>query len=132
MTLRNLYRNAKPSLSLAPAARVTGTFNGTGVDLRGYDSALISVAFGAYTDGTHTPSVQHSTDNAMFTAVAASDLDGSLAAVSAAGSTNSVQCVGYVGANRYVRVVMTVAGATTGALSSALVVAGHPRSAPVA
>ncbi|MDD3182363.1 MAG: hypothetical protein PHD48_06130 [Alphaproteobacteria bacterium] len=131
MTVRNLYRNTKPMPSLAPVARVTGTLNGTGVDLRGYDSASIIVSFGAYTDGTHMPSVEHSTDNATFTAVSESDLDGSFAVVSSAAGANTVQSVGYLGAHRYVRVVMTVAGATTGALSAAQVLMGHPRMAPV-
>lgn len=132
MTMRSLYRNAKPMMTLAPAARVTGTLNGTGVDLRGYDSAMISVSFGTYTDGTHTPSLQHSTDNVTFTNVAAGDMEGSFAAVSSGAGANSVQSVGYLGANRYVRVVMTVSGATTGALSAAQVILGHPRNAPVA
>ncbi len=132
MTMRSLYRNAKPMPCLAPAARVTGTTNGTGIDLRGYDSAMVAVAFGAYTDGTHTPSLQHSTDNVTFTAVSASDLEGSFAAVSSAAGANTLQSVGYLGANRYVRVVMTVTGATTGALSSGQVILGCPRNAPVA
>lgn len=130
MTLRNLYRNVKASTSLAPAARVTGTANGTGVDLRGYDAAMIVVAFGAYTDGTHTPSVQHSADNSSYTAVSASELDGALSPVSSAGGANSVQSVGYLGSQRYVRVVMTVSGASSGALSTAQVIAGEPRCAP--
>ena len=130
MTLKNFYRNVKVTPSVSPAARVNGTTNGTGVDLRGFDSAMIAVEFGAYTDGTHTPSVQHSADNSTFTTVSASDLDGAFTAVSSAGGANSVQAVGYIGALRYVRVVMTVTGATTGALSAAQVIAGHPRSVP--
>jgi hypothetical protein len=100
------------------------------VDLRGYDAAMIVVAFGAYTDGTHTPSVQHSADNSSYTAVSASELDGALSPVSSAGGANSVQSVGYLGSQRYVRVVMTVSGASSGALSTAQVIAGEPRCAP--
>ena len=127
MALRDLYSNCAASLSLAPAARVTGTLNGTGVDLRGYDAAMLVVTFGSYTDGTHTPSVQHSVDGTTYTAATASDLQGSFSAVSSAGGANTVQTVGYIGVQRYVRVVMTVTGATTGALSSASVIAGRPR-----
>lgn len=130
MALRDLLRRVLVSASLAPAARVNGTVNGTGVDLRGYDSAVIVVQFGNWTDGTHTPSVQHSVDGATYTNTAASDLDGTLTVISSAGGSNSVQQVGYIGAQRYVRVVMTTAGATTGALSAATVIAGHPRNAP--
>lgn len=131
MTLRNNYRNTLVTASLQPAARVNGTVNGAGVDLRGYDAAMICVGFGAYTDGTHTPSVQHSADGTTYTAAAASDLDGAFVAVSGAGGANAVQSVGYIGANRYVRVVMVTTGATSGALSHAIVVAGEPRQMPV-
>lgn len=131
MAIRNMYRNTVVANSLSPAARVNGTANGTGVDTRGYDAAMIAVTFGAYTDGTHTPTVQHSADNSTYTTVSASDLDGAFTAVSGAGGANTVQTVGYIGASRYVRVVMTVTGATTGALSAASVLMGEPRTAPV-
>jgi hypothetical protein len=119
MALRDLYRKTLTSPSLPPAARVTGTATGTAVDLRGFDAAFVAVTFGAWTDGTHTPSIQHSMD-----------LDGSLAAVSGTSGANALQSVGYIGSQRFVRVVMTVTGATSGALSAASVVAGYPRSAP--
>jgi len=131
MTIQNNYRNTLVMPSLAPAARVNGTLNGTGVDLRGFDAAMVAVAFGAYTDGTHTPSLQHSADNATFTTVTGTDIDGAFTAVSSAGGANTVQAVGYNGSNRYIRVVMTVSGATTGALSSAVVIASEPHRAPV-
>jgi len=131
MTLRNHYRNIAVMPSLSPAARVNGTTNGTNIDLRGFDAAMIAVGFGAYTDGTHTPTVQHSTDNSTFTNVASTDLDGTLTAVSSTAGAHAVQSVGYIGANRYVRVVMTVSGATTGALSHAAVVVGAARNAPI-
>lgn len=130
MTLRDLKSNVKVAPSLAPAVRTNGTANGTAVDLRGYDSAVIAVSFGAYTDGSHTPSVEHSVDNVTYAAAAASDLDGAFTAVSSAAGQNAVQSVGYIGARRYVRVVMTVSGATSGALSAANVIAGNPRQAP--
>lgn len=128
MASRDLIHNTSVALSLSPAARAASA-SGNAVDLRGYDAAVISVFFGAYTDGTHTPSVQHSMDGSTFTAAATSDLDGSLSAVSSAGGAGSVQSVGYIGSQRYVRVVMTVSGATTGALSAACVTAGYPSNA---
>jgi hypothetical protein len=130
MALRDLLRKTLVTPSLAPAARTNGTATGTAVDLRGFDSAVIAVSFGAWTDGTHTPSVQHSMDNSTYTNAAAADLDGSFSAVSSAAGNNTVQAVGYIGSQRYVRVVMTTSGATTGALSSASVIAGSPRNAP--
>lgn len=130
MALRDLVHNVLLTLSLAPAARTNGTATGASVDLRGFDAAVVVVTFGTWTDGTHTPSVQHSVDGSAWTACAASDLDGALVAVSSSTGANAIQTVGYLGAQRYVRVLMTVSGATTGALSSASVIAGKPRTAP--
>jgi hypothetical protein len=130
MALRDLLRRVFVTQSLSPAARTNGTATGSAVDLRGYDAAVICVAFGTWTDGTHTPSLQHSTDGTTYTAAAASDLDGSFTAVSSAGGSNTLQQVGYIGAQRYVRVLMTTAGATTGAVSQAAVIAGYPRTMP--
>lgn len=127
MTTRDLLHNTAVRQSIAPAVRVTGTTTGIGVDLRGFDSAVIAVAFGTWTDGTHTPSVQHSMDGTIYNNCAASDLDGTFSAVNSASGSNTVQAVGYIGSQRYVRVVMTVTGATVGASSTANVVAGTPR-----
>ncbi|MFM2345358.1 MAG: hypothetical protein RL654_111 [Pseudomonadota bacterium] len=112
--------------SLPPAAR-TATVNGTSVDTTNYGSAAVIFEMGALTDGTHTPSVQDSDDNTNFTTVSASGLIGALSNLAA----NTVQKVGYIGTKRYVRPVLTIAGATTGAVSSAIVVGGDCRKAPV-
>lgn len=130
MTTRDLLRKILVTPSLAPAVRTNGTATGTAVDLRGFDSAVLAVSFGTWTDGTHTPSAVHSVDGTTYTACAASDLDGAFAAVSSAAGNNTVQQVGYIGAQRYVKVVMTTTGATTGALSHAGIIAGTPRNAP--
>ena len=119
--------------SLVPAARVNGTATGSTVDLRGYDGAVVVVSFGTYTDGTHTPSVLQSVDGVTFTpCVYGTDLDAStnLSAVSSSAGANTTQQIGYIGSQRYLAVVMTTTGATTGALSSAHVIAGYPRNAP--
>lgn len=113
--------------SLAPAAR-TASANGSGVDLANFASATVAFVVGTITDGTHTPSVEESDDNTTFTAVAAADLIGSLAAL--ASDTN--QRVGYRGSKRYVRAVSTVAGATTGGVYAGVVIRGDARKQPVA
>ncbi len=133
MTVRDLLRINFVSQSLAPAVRTNGTFTGTAVDLRGYDGAMITVSFGAYTDGTHTPSVVQSVDGVTFTAcVYGTDLDATtnLAAVNSSAGANTVQQIGYIGTQRYIAVVMTVSGATCGAASSGNVIAGYPHNAP--
>ena len=131
MTTRDLRNAISPANSLSPAAR-TASANGTGVDLQGFESVAVIVQFGAYTDGTHTPSLQESSDNTNFTNVAAADQGGTFTAVNGAGGANTVQEVGYLGTRRYIRVVMTVASATTGALSNALIVRGHATQMPAA
>jgi len=113
--------------SLTPAAR-TATANGSGVDLSGFHSAEVAFVVGTITDGTHTPSVQESDDNSTFTAVAAADLIGTLAAL----ATGVNQRVGYRGTKRYLRAVSTVSGATTGGVYAGVVVRSDARKQPVA
>ncbi len=125
--MRDIVNNLGPAAALAPAAR-TASANGSGIDLRGFGSAMVLFQAGAITDGTHTPSVEESDDNVTFSAVSGADLEGTLAAMSA----NTVQKVGYRGGKRYIRAVMAVTGATTGGLTAATVVRGHPAIAPVA
>lgn len=120
--MRDLYHNLTNATTLAPAAR-TASANGTGVDLAGYEAALVVFEVGTITDGTHTPKIQESSDNSTFTDVAAGDLLGTLAAL----ASNTNQQVGYIGAKQYIRAVSTVAGATTGGVYSAVVVKGHAR-----
>lgn len=130
MTTRDIKNNIDTVSSLEPALRATGTSNGSGVDLQGYGSAMVVVQFGAYTNGTHTPSLEHSDDNSTFTAAAASDMDGSFTAVSSS-ANGTTQRVGYRGSKRYIRAVMTVASGATGCYSGALVVRGQATQVPV-
>lgn len=132
MTIRDINDQVDSALSLSPAARVNGTFNGTSIDLRGYDSAMMVFNFGAYTDGVHTPALQHSDDGSSFVAVTAAEMNGGLAAVSSGAGANTTQRVGYGGIKRYVRASLVITGATTGALSEASIVRGDPRSMPLA
>lgn len=131
MTTRDLRNMLDAAHSLEPAVRATGTLTGSGVDLLGYNAAAMLVYFGAYTNGTHTPSLEHSDDNVSFSAVSAAELEGSFAPVSSGAGVNSVQRVGYKGGKRYLRAVMTVASGATGAASSALILRGQAGQEPV-
>lgn len=124
--MRDLKSHVAPAQSLAPAAR-TASANGTGVDLANYDSALAVIDVGAWTDGTHTFEVQESDDDVTYTAVAAADLDGAEPVVDGATKDDQIYLVGYRGTKRYVRVAVTAAGTTTGAVYGAEVVRGRPR-----
>ncbi|MGB4101351.1 MAG: hypothetical protein WBK91_05545 [Alphaproteobacteria bacterium] len=132
MAVRDLSNEVNVAQGLVPAARTNGTFNGAVVDLRGYDSATVVVSFGAYTDGTHTPSFQYSDDGVSFSAPVANEISGAFTAVSSGAGANTVQRVGAVGGRRYVRAVLTVSGATSGALSEMFIVRGAPHRAPAA
>ena len=132
MASMDFKNNVLIAHSIAPAVRTNGTVNGTGVDLLGYEGAAMIFHAGAWTDGSHTPSLQESDDNSSFSAVAAADLHGSFTAVTGSGQQNATQIVGYKGSKRYVRASLLTSGATTGALSGACIVKAFPRNAPAA
>lgn len=115
--------------SLKPAAR-TASANGTGVDLAGFDAAMVVIDAGAWTDGSHTFEVQESDDNSSFTAVASADLDGTEPVVDGAPDDDQIYVIGYHGIKRYLRVATTVSGTTTGAVYSASIVRGNGRVKP--
>lgn len=128
--MRDLRSNVDAAVSLAPAAR-NASANGAAVDLQGYDAAMALAHFGTWTDGSHTPSLEESDDGTSFTAIASNDLQGAFAAVTSAAGNSSIQRVGYLGRKRYVRAVMTVSGATTGAVAAIAIVRGVPHRAAV-
>lgn len=130
----DLYNNLLCKATVPNALRTT-TVTGTGVDLNedgnGYQSALIVVFTGTITDGTHTVEVQESDVlGSGYTAVAAEHLQGAEPVIAAA-DDDEVFEIGYLGSKRFVRVVITAAGTTTGGVYGALVVLGDPRRAPV-
>ena len=111
--------------SVAPAAKTT-TSTGSSADLAAYEGAIALLMVGTITDGTHTPKLQESNDNSTFTDVVAGDLEGTFAAL----TTGVNQAIGYKGRQRYIKVVVTVAGATTGGVYGALVLRGDPHQTP--
>lgn len=126
MTTRDLTSNIDLRTSLAPQA-FTASANGASADLRGFESAAVAFVVGTVTDGTHTPTVEESDDDSTWTAVAAADLSGTLANLASA----TVQRVGYRGAKRYLRAVLTVSGATVGAVAAAVVIRGNAAQRPI-
>jgi hypothetical protein len=128
--MRDIKSNIKVASSLNPASLAAAS-NGAGVDLLGFDSACVEFNAGAI--GGTTPSftfeVQESDDNATFTAVAASELQGTAPIV----TTNNagVTVVGYLGAKRYIRAAATtVTGTSPTLLCAASVVLGNPSLSP--
>lgn len=137
MALRDLAHNILPSLALAPQAS-TATRNGLDIDRSGYEALSFHLVSGTITDGTHTPKLQEADDNGSgapgtYSDVAAANLIGSFTALTtgAGNGGSAVQEVGYIGGKRWVRVVMTVSGATTGGVYGGTAVLGGARSTPV-
>lgn len=130
--LRDLKSNVDLPLALPPAARVNGTATGNNIDLQGYGSAEVAFAFGAWTDGTHAPALQESTDGTTFTAVGTADQQGTLANVVGTAGQNVTQRVGYIGQLRFIRPMVVTTGATTGAVIGAVAARGRASVAPLA
>lgn len=132
----------------------TASFTGQTIDLQQYNAATLYIIAGAWTDGTHTFTIQEAPDNGgtpgTFTNVASTDLSrletanaaGGLpiTQASAGAQPNAIssaetalnQRVGYLGGQRFVRVITTVTGATTGAKYGVYWVLGEPRVLPAA
>lgn len=133
---QDLYNIASGAHSLVPKTR-TASENGAGVSVVGYESAIAIYEVGANGDTLSgsvkkTPSVEESDDDTTYTAVAAADLIGALPVIDANAKCSKLYVCGYKGTKKYIRVVETIAGThTNGTPSSACIVRGHPRNAPV-
>jgi len=123
--MRDLYNRLSEAPSINPGAKTSST-TGASVDLQGYEGAVVIIAAGAWTDGSHAFSLEESADNATFSTVASGDLQGTLPTIAASGDGNKTYRVGYRGSKRYLRVKSTVTGATSGAVYGASIVRGFP------
>jgi len=115
--------------SLGPAAR-DASADGASADLQGYHGATAVIDAGAWTDGSHTFVVEDSDDDVTFAPVADGLLDGAEPVVDGAPDDDQAYRIGYLGMKRYLRVAVTVAGATTGLVASASIVRTWPRKGP--
>lgn len=129
MTVRDINKETVVVSSIGPVAALTATTTGASVDLAGFRSASVVLHVGVATDGTFVPTLEESDDNSSFTEVAAANLSGSFASITAS-TDELVQEVGYLGSKRYIRVVLTETVASAGALISALVIKGNPITKP--
>lgn len=111
--------------SFVPLLR-TATVTGTGVDLQGFNKAMVIVHVGEVTDGTHTLTIEESDDNSTYTTATA--ISG---AFTAAATETKTQEIGYLGTKRYIRVKSTVTGSPgTGGTYGAVVVRAGARQLP--
>ena len=117
MAINNALRDDPKLLTtLSPAVR-TATVNGSTVDLATFKFPSLHAIVGTITDGTHTLDPEEAPDNdgvpGAWTNIAATDLEGGAFAVLASDVNQSRV---YLGTKRFIRVNVTVAGATTGGI----------------
>lgn len=128
--MRDLYSKLGLVTAVSPAV-LAATTTSAALDLQGFNSAMLLVNTGAIVGaGDFSAKLQESdtTVGADFTDVAAKDLNGALPATLIADTPYKL---GYKGAKRYLRVVITKNGGTSIA-AGAVLVKGSAASAPVA
>jgi hypothetical protein len=137
---KDLYHNVDVLQALAPAARgANAAVNGADIDLSGYENALFELNVGTWTDGTHTPKLQEADDNGSgapgtYADVAAANTVGTFTPITSAPTASKAYKYGYFKYNtnkRWVRLVVTTSGATTGAVFGATVARGGARNLPL-
>jgi len=121
-------------------AVVTSDANGTGVDLQGFESAMVVVNTGAEGD-TLSGSVkfdfilEDSDDDSTYTAVTSStsvtegsvDSSGIFLTLDANGETPQISQIGYIGGKRYIRCKIDATGThSNGTPIGVVVVKGNP------
>ena len=114
MSMKAIKDVIKRINTLRPAA-YTSTAGATGawIDLANVNANKIYIEVGTITDGVHTPTVEYSTDGATLAGtVVATDLVGAFNVL----ASNADQSVSYIGSARWVRVKVTITGATTGGI----------------
>lgn len=129
--MRDMKNNVDAIESIGPD-NYTATVTGAGVDLQGFDGAMVVVHGnnGDFTTGdeSYIPKMQDSPDDSVWADVAAANLEGSFSDL----RTTEVQRVGYKGNQQYIRAALALAGTTPVIDASALVVRGLPHHAPAA
>lgn len=130
----SMYDDTAARTTLAPAVRTDGTVAGSAVDMAGAQNhfrvAMLVVAAGAITDGSHVVTLEHSADGATWTAVDAEHLQGAVPALGPA-QAGTTHRVGYVGSRRYLRASMTTTGATVGGVVAAVVLMSGGNGSPI-
>lgn len=132
----SLYDSVVTRVAIPNASRTANSaVNGTTVD-KSYNNnmfrvVMFSIFTGTITDGTVVYTMQDSPDNSAWTAVAAEFVQGTLPTTTLT-DDDKVYDVGYVGPQRYVRLVATQSGATSGGVTGAIAIMSQGRRMPVA
>lgn len=119
--MKPLSQYVTPFVMLTTAA-LAATKTTVSLDFANVIGNLITIKTGAYTDGKYVATVQDSTDNTTYAAVASGLLvfqpntQTAVADVSSA-ATTGIQRFSYIGPKRYLQIVMTATTGTTGVLA---------------
>lgn len=104
---------------------------GIGIDRSAYDAVEFALYSGTITDGTYALTVHHSDTDSNYAAAGSDDILGAASFVAASDSV--VKRIGYVGYKKWVKLVITSTGTTSGGVfKGAVAVLGAPKHAPVA
>ncbi len=136
--MRELYSELKAVKTIDPiVGNNTTEGTGVGVDLQGYEGALMVAHIGLSGDTLSgsvyiTPSLQESDVlGSGYADAAAADVEGAFTVIDAAAEDEVVQAVGYKGAKRFIRLLLTFTGThTVGTPISGVAVLGSPRHGP--
>jgi hypothetical protein len=121
-----MYDDTAARQTLAPAVRTNGTVTGNAIDARGYQVAMVIVSAGAITDGTQTIAVQDSDDGSTNWQPYAGQTQGSVPTLATAQQNAVYRLALDTIPRRYLRVNITVAGATTGGAVGATILLHRP------
>lgn len=105
--MRDLYNNIQELQVVDPDTPVAD-LDSEAVDMQGYESLVFLVSVGDTKDAGFAVALEDSPDNAVWTAVAAGLVQGPDTAL----AVDTASKYGYLGIKRYVRVALTIPGAT--------------------
>lgn len=130
------FSNTLPQKALQSQTVQTGTVNGLAVDTNVFNNAFREVAFtilsGTLTDGSYAVTVEESdASGSGYAAVDSGRVQGSLPTY-AATDDNVLNTFAVRPTKRYVRLVVTATGATTGGVLSATAILANGSLHPVA
>ena len=128
--MQDLYSNIGAVQAIAPSV-LTASVNSPGLDLLGFEGATFVISTGAITGtGTVTAKIQETDPYGEH------DFAGPYYDISVQGDSpitlaaNSVYKIGYLGFQRFIRLVFTLDSGVTIA-ASAVLIKGHPHERPV-
>lgn len=134
MGYKDMYTMTTPSNTVPPQAVTDGTINGDSIDRKFYESSIILLHIGTYTDGSHEFTLQESDDDSTWTDVDSSEVlgydttnDEYFTTLDDGTRDDTVEHIGYIGVKRYIRMQVVTTGSTTGAVLGLSIVQDYPR-----